>query len=225
MMQAGSPSVEEGGRASNVDPTSLLALRRRLERAELIADRAFDTIYPDDVRRASSVHWTPVEVAMRIMELLELERNATLLDIGAGVGKFCIVARAVARHVHVRGVEHRPRFVEIANRAAATVGVDVDVRLGGLRDVDPKSVDALYLFNPFAENLADWPDQLDASVELGRDRYRRDVRAMEQLLARARNGTRLVTYCGWGGVVPDDYHLIRRESCAGRIEIWRKSGR
>lgn len=199
------------------------AIARTLRAGTLVADRTFDEVYPLGLRRASSVHWTPVEVGVRAANLLAARPGDALLDIGAGIGKFCIVAAAVAPGARVRGVEHRERFVEIAREAARAVGVDVEMVHGTLDAVDPSTVDGVYMFNPFAENLSPVDDHLDETVELSEPRYRRDVAAAERFLAAARVGTRVVTYCGWGGRMPATYTLALRERCAGTLELWRKT--
>jgi predicted RNA methylase len=164
-----------------------------LRAGELVVDRVFDEVFPPSLRRASRMHWTPVEVAVRVARLLADPPDATILDVGSGIGKFCIVAAAALPKVRVRGVEHRAHFVTIAREAARKIGVDVDFAHGTLDLCDPASVDGVYLFNPFAENLSSPEDRLDESVELGEERFRRDVEATERFLRRTRTGTRVVT--------------------------------
>jgi len=196
-----------------------------LRRGELVYDRVFDDVFPLAMRRASSVHWTPVEVAVRAAKLLaEGEPDPVILDIGAGIGKFCAIAAATV-DAKVKGIEHREHFVTIARAAASRLGVEVDFAHGTLEDHDPTTVSGVYMFNPFAENLAAPADHLDETVELGRDVFWRDVTATERFLNRARYGTRVVTYCGWGGAMPKDYELVLRERCAGLLELWRKTSR
>lgn len=203
------------------DTSSLIthALRRR----RLVVDRVFDDIFPYELRRASSVHWTPVEVAMRAAQLLVRKgAKSTILDIGSGIGKFCIIAAASSAKARVRGIEHRARFVQVARDAANKLGVDVDFVHGTLENEDASAVDGIYMFNPFAENLCDRQDWLDDSVELNESRFCRDVAITERFLRDARSGTRVVTYCGFGGKMPDEYSLVLRESRAGRFELWEK---
>ncbi|HSO39325.1 MAG TPA: class I SAM-dependent methyltransferase [Labilithrix sp.] len=196
-----------------------------LRRGELVYDRVFDDVFPLSVRRASSVHWTPVEVAVRAAKLLvDGVPDPVILDIGAGIGKFCAIAAATV-DAKVTGVEHREHFVAIARAAAEKLGVHVDFVHGTLADHDPAGVSGVYMFNPFAENLAAREDHLDDTVELGRDVFWRDVAAAERFLNRARCGTRVVTYCGWGGTMPKGYELVVRERCAGLLEMWRKTSR
>ncbi len=186
-----------------------------------MADRVFDEVFPLEVRRASSVHWTPVEVAVRAATLLAEKPGSTILDIGAGVGKFCIVA-AAAVQAHIRGIEHRRELVDIARHAAAKVGVTPAFEHGSIESQDARELDGVYLFNPFAENLCAAADRLDATVELSESRYWKDVHATEALLASARIGMRVVTYCGFGGHMPDGYVRVLRERCAGTLELWVK---
>lgn len=198
------------------------AIRETLGEGWLVDDRAFDLLYPLSIRRASRAHWTPVEVAVRAAQLLADRPGLRIFDIGSGVGKFCVVAAASVDAV-ITGVEHRPHFVEIARRAACRVDVKVDFKLGTLDDVNPRDLDGVYLFNPFAENLSPIADQLDPSVELSEARFRRDVESTERLLHAAAVGTRVVTYCGWGGRMPSGYRLALREACVGTLELWIKT--
>jgi hypothetical protein len=205
-------------------PPDFGRIRRTLSRGMLVADRVFDEVFPREVRRPSSVWWTPVEVAVRAAKLLAPRPGCTILDIGAGVGKFCIVAAASVR-AEVRGLEHRPHLVEIARETAAKVGVSASFAAGpSIEEQDASAIDGVYLFNPFAENLCTAADWLDKTVELNEARFRADVRATEQLLGRARVGTRVVIYCGFGGEMPAGYVLVSRESVRGTFELWEKRG-
>jgi predicted RNA methylase len=200
-----------------------VAVRNRLRRRELVDDRVFDEVYPFEHREASRIHWTPVETAMRAASLLVAERpEAHILDVGSGVGKFCIVASA-ATGAHVTGVEHRDRLVAVARRAARRFGVDVTFRKGAFAECDARDFDGVYLFNPFAENLCPPDDHIDDTVELSEARYVRDMIAVVDFLHAARVGMRVVTYCGFGGDMPGGYVRVLRERCAGTLELWVKA--
>jgi SAM-dependent methyltransferase len=202
-------------------PDTALEITRALKRHRLVVDRVFDDVFPFEMRTASSVHWTPVEIAVRAARLLAPKPDETILDVGSGIGKFCIVAAATL-NARVRGVEHRAHFVEIARAAAAKLRVCVEFVHGSLECEDARAVDGIYLFNPFAENVSAPEDHLDESVELSDERFARDVAIAERFLRDARSGTRVVTYCGFGGDMPDDFSLVLRESRAGRLELWVK---
>ena len=187
-----------------------------------MADRVFDEVFPFATRARSSVYWTPVEVAVRAANLLADRAGATILDIGSGVGKFCIVAAAVV-NANARGIEHRPHLIDIAREAAAKIGVTPTFDGGTIEEQDAAAIDGFYFFNPFEENLCVETHRLDATVELSADRFWSDVEAAQQLLSKARVGARVVTYCGFGGDMPEGFVLVTRERCAGgRLELWVK---
>lgn len=224
--RSGAAGVEAG------DPLAFPPFTRpRRVRAELVGailrsgrtvpDETFDEVYPDAVRRASPLHWTPVRVAARVVELLRLRPGERLLDVGAGAGKFCIVAAAMSR-ARVRGIERLPRLAEVAREAARRVGVEVDLADGGFDAEDPRTVDAAYLFNPFTEAIL-LPGARDFAADRFAGRIAADIAAAEAFLERARSGTRVVTFCGFGGTVPPGY--ARRASevwDAGDLELWEK---
>jgi SAM-dependent methyltransferase len=197
-------------------------IARSLRAGALVADRVFDDVFPLEARAPSHVYWTPVEVAVRAASLLVREPGATILDIGSGVGKFCIVA-AAASNARVRGIEHRPHLVDIARQAAAKIGVSPTFDDTAIDAQDAGAIDGFYLFNPFAENLCIAADCLDATVELSEARFRSDVGATRRLFERARIGARVVTYCGFGGAMPEEFELLARELCGGgKLELWVK---
>ena len=78
------------------------------------ADLVFDQIYPPYIQAISRRFWTPVSVASRAAELFRHAGARRILDVGAGVGKFVLVAAAAAPEVLFVGVEHREHLVEIA---------------------------------------------------------------------------------------------------------------
>jgi SAM-dependent methyltransferase len=197
-------------------------IARALRSGALVDDRVFDEVFPTAARARSSVYWTPVEVAVRAANLLADRAGATILDVGSGVGKFCIIA-AAAVNANVRGIEHRPHFVDIAREAAAKIGVSPTFDGGSIEDQDAAAIDGFYFFNPFAENLCERTDRLDATVETSAERFSSDVDAAEHLLSRARVGARVVTYCGFGGNMPDGFVRVTRGRCGGGwLELWVK---
>lgn len=198
------------------------SIRDRLRTGMLVDDRAFDALYPIAIRKASPMHWTPIEAAVRAAWLLSGERTTRILDIGSGVGKFCIVA-AASTGARVIGVERRGHLVDVAKDAAQRLGVDVAFIHGSFDLCDPGEIDGVYLFNPFAENVCSSEYRIDSTVELSEARYEADLAAARDFLRAARLGTRVVTYCGWGGDMPPGYVRVLRERCAGTLELWIKS--
>lgn len=206
-----------------VDGEWATTVSRSLRERRLV-DSVFDDVYPTTVRAVSSSFWTPVAVATRAAELLVQSASTRVLDIGSGAGKFCIVGAAVTG-ARFTGIEHRQHLVQVARLAADRLGIDGACFVHGSFDtVDVASFDAVYLFNPFGENLWDTDDFLDDTVELSRERFMADIDHVERLLTEARVGTRVVTYHGFGGEMPFGYRLVLSEyRHSGDLELWVKT--
>jgi len=188
------------------------AVTLALRSGGLVTDRAFDQHLPYDLRVVSREFWTPLHVILRIADWLRGFGIGSLTDIGAGAGKLC-VASAIASDCRFYGVEHRPRLVAAARSLARTFGVDDRVTFieGALGEGILPRTDAYYLFNPFGENLYGLDGHLDESVELGEERYARDIAAVESVLRAAPVGTYVITYNGFGGCIPREYDVLRAD--------------
>lgn len=176
-------------------------------------DRAFDRFLPSDLRLVSDNYWTPLIVAARVSEWLDEFNIRTVMDIGSGAGKFCVVA-ALASHCHFTGLEQRARLIAASRMLARRFGVEDRVSFveGVFGKTPPIVSEAYYLFNPFEENITHLYQHLDDDVELGNDRYLREIAATEAWLRAVPVGTYLVTYNGFGGRIPASYREIRVDS-------------
>jgi SAM-dependent methyltransferase len=178
----------------------------------------FDQIYPGEQRERSCLHWTPLDVAQRACALLASEPAARVLDIGAGVGKLCLVG-ALTTSAHWFGIERDAAMVAAAQAAADALGVTARATFieGDIDSLDWSVFDAFYLFNPFAE--ARWAVEGDRLAR--RDAFVATVALTEQRLADAAPGTRVVTYHGFGGEMPASYDLAHREPAHEDVlELW-----
>jgi predicted RNA methylase len=189
------------------------------------SDRAFDQYFPEEIRAESGRFWTPVDVARSAARWIEGAGARTVLDIGAGAGKFALVAAMASSSLRVVGLEHRPRLVEVAHRLAGVFSLRDRVSfLQGTFDATPTPhADAYYLFNPFGENLFGDTQHLDGSVELSVPRFRRDTAAVTRLLRDSAIGTLVCTYNGFGGSIPQGYTLKKIDatfSCP--LRLWQK---
>jgi len=201
---------------------SRIAQALRMKR--FVSDGTFDRFMGDECRPVSAEYWTPLAAARRTAEWLDQLQIHTVLDIGSGAGKFCVVA-ALACRARFTGIEQRTRLVAAARDLAQLFEVHDRVTFvrGTFGDSAPMVADAYYLFNPFEENLFEPDDRLDGDVELGKARFARDIAATEQLLSDARVGTYLITYNGFGGRVPTCYRELRVDrNLPNVLRLWRK---
>lgn len=208
---------------------AVLEIVAALRHGDLPEDDLFDAIYAPRWRELSWQHWTPIEIADLAVDWLTGGGARRVLDVGAGVGKLCVYgALATPDEVTFVGVEHRAELVEAGREAAARLGVAdrVELRHAELDSVDASEFDAIYLYNPFAENLStDDLELIDTSVELGAERFRRDVAIVEGWLRAAARGTRLVTFHGFGGVVPEAFRLVASQRIGwDALRAWEKRG-
>jgi predicted RNA methylase len=194
-------------------------LRAALSRGEPVSDRDFDRLYPLRVRELSRAFWTPVRVGQRAIELLAPSKVRRVLDVGSGVGKFCVVAAAQTGQ-EVTGIEHRGDLVRVARGVAERLEVPARFVSGGLSAVDWREFGAFYFYNPFFENVHE-DNHIDESVELSARRFHADVAAAFAALAGARAGTRVVTYHGLGATMPPTYRLVSNEPVGSdALKLW-----
>jgi Protein-L-isoaspartate(D-aspartate) O-methyltransferase (PCMT) len=208
---ASSDTVSQFAPEQDAPETSLRALGLRLREGGRLSDSAFDEVFPSGARNVSFNFWTPVAVAQRAAWLLVQEGCRRVLDVGSGVGKFCVVGAASTDATFV-AIEHRGHLVVAAREAARRIGVSSAHFVHGTLDgMDASEFDTFYFFNPFEENLWTAEVQLDQTVALSERRFEADVKCAQQMLAQARVGTRVVTYYGLGAAMPTSYVLSYQE--------------
>lgn len=192
------------------------ALRDALARNAPVTDAELDVVFPDELRERSAIHWTPIEVALRVAELLGPARK--ILDVGCGVGKLCVVGAAVS-DAEWWGVEQDVSQVVAARHAAWQLGVDDLARFvhGDGTRLSWDDYDGIYFYNPFTTLMLS--DGASAFVRYAT--IQRTLRRVEARLAALRPGTRVVTYHGFGGRLPPGYARVVREPFGGdAIELW-----
>jgi SAM-dependent methyltransferase len=188
-----------------------------------LRDAAFDEVYPEDVRRVSARFWTPVEVARTAARWLASQGARSILDVGSGAGKFCIVA-SLTNGQRVTGLEQRTTLLQAAQAASNAYGANTEFKLGTLETHDPGAFDAFYLFNPFGENLYPTAEQFDTGPELSSLRYSHDLSIFEHWLDYAPVDTCIVTYHGFGGRMPNTYKLLRSlPKGSDLLRLWKKA--
>ncbi len=189
-----------------------------------VQEREFDRYLPEDLRVISALHWTPLKVAAYGARWLASRGVRSVVDVGSGAGKFCVVA-AMATDCTLTGLEQRGRLVEVARRLARFYRVSERVTFveGVYSGAALPPADAYYLFNPFGENILEQYESIDHDVELSDHRYLCDVAAMERSMREAPVGTHFLLYNGFGGAIPETYEEVRPEAdVPDRLDLWQK---
>lgn len=178
-------------------------------------DERFDRLIPRELKHLSSLHWTPVPVALRVAALLSPTPSTVVLDIGAGVGKLCSIGAVSTRGTWV-GVEQHGTYVQTARNIANALGV-ADRTCFLQADafaIDWNDFAALYLYNPFEVPVFEPPG-----------RRGEQVRHAQARLAKLPCHTRVVTLHGFGGVMPRSFELDYHERMTAYsvdLAVWRQ---
>lgn len=189
----------------------------------LSSDLEFDRVYEKEIRKLSMQHWTPVGIAARAAALLTEAGATRILDVGSGVGKFCIVG-ALTTEAEFVGVERRPHLVEIARRTAAGFGATRATFVEGNADgFSFEGFDGIYLYNPFYEQISQFLVQIDDSIERSVLTFRHFVRSTTSKLAALAAPVAVMTYNGFGGDLSPEYSVIVSEPAGSDwLELWIK---
>lgn len=192
---------------------------RAPRRRATLLDRQFDRLVPRELQHLSSVHWTPVEVAVRAAFLLCPTRRTRVLDVGSGIGKLCSIGALSTLGTWV-GVEQHEALVKPARDLARVLGVADRTRFLATDAfaIDWNEFDALYFYNPFELALFDdHPTRSERAVQIA---------CGQQRLAALQDGTRVVTCHGFGGVMPSTFELLYHERIAGLdLALWMRRAR
>jgi hypothetical protein len=181
-------------------------------------DAAFDDLYPEHIRDLSRMHWTPVGIARKASNFLGIP-NARVLDIGSGVGKFCITAGFFQPDTTFYGIEQREALHTFAEIARDEISLpNVHFIQGNLTELDFSWFDHFYFYNPFFENI-DHDSRIDYAVKISFELYHHYSRLVYEMLDQKPPETRLVTFHASESQVPPGYQLINN-SPGGTLKMW-----
>jgi SAM-dependent methyltransferase len=172
------------------------------------SNEQFNTIYPSTIQDLSRRHWTPLEVARKAATYLSSPKNSRILDIGSGVGKFCLSAAYFRPNCFFYGVEQRQNLVEYAEKARVILGLNnVSFINANFTQLNFKNYDHFYFYNSFYENLIG-TDKIDDSIEYSSDLYHYYNKYLFKQLEQKPIGTKIVTYHSLEEEVPEGYVIV-----------------
>lgn len=202
----------------------ILTIIEDLRLGRKVTNIRFDRMFPTIIKKLSTVHWTPVEVARKAAELLDTNATSKVLDIGSGCGKFCIIA-ALTRPGSYFGIEQRSYLSEIAKEVATDFSLkNVTFIEGNMINLDWTQFDCFYLYNPFFENRMLPFGQIDNEIPANEIRYELYTETVCSKLAQLKTGTKVVTYHGFGSEFPESYELKQKEFVGtDYLELWIKT--
>jgi hypothetical protein len=193
---------------------------KKLSNNDRVSDTAFDSLFPDYHKKISSIHWTPVKIAKEATHWLAIGRDKKILDIGSGVGKFCLIG-SVIKHSHFHGVEQRKSLTDITQDIIDKREItNVTVENKNFQEIDFQEYDGFYVFNPFWENIK-VSLAIDFEVPLSGYLYHFNHSYLKMKLESAKIGSKLVTYAVQETQIPSCYKAVQRLHCNTLI-FWKK---
>lgn len=194
-----------------------------IKRGDVVSDEQFDACLNSFTKRHSATHYTPCDVAIQATQFLCAEAGVghRILDVGAGVGKFCLMGAALMEHVHFFGIEQRRSLCAMANELVDQSGLNnVSLFCGNVMILNFSDYAGFYLFNPFYEHLEPF-SAMDESIDLDPDYYEIYCGYVRKQLQTMPKGTRVVTYFGGGEEIPLNYDLIQ-QSFHDDLKCWQR---
>lgn len=169
------------------------------------SDEQFDELYPVSVQSLASRHWSPLDVVRTAADFLAVNNGARILDIGSGVGKFCLGAAYYHPRAFYYGIEQRKSLVSYAEVANDVLLFEnVSFFYGNFTMVDFRNYDHFYFYNSFYENLIG-ADKIDNNILYSTELYNYYNRYLYKQLERMPKGTKIATYHSLEDEMPPCY--------------------
>jgi SAM-dependent methyltransferase len=183
-------------------------------------DAAFDWMYPEHFQLLSLKHWTPLASGRKAAEFLA-DPGARVLDIGSGIGKFCLVAGYHFPETWFYGVEQRHDLIDLAEEAKGYTNLsNVNFIHANITQINFSEFDHFYFYNSFHENI-DPENPIDDTIELSTSLYTYYNQYLYTALNKKPAGTRLVTFHSFEQEIPPSFKLVS-SCCNGLMKMWIK---
>jgi SAM-dependent methyltransferase len=153
----------------------------------------FDSYYPSFIQKLSKIHWTPIEIIKESIHWVSKFPNIKILDVGSGVGKFCVYGSLLSKH-EFTGVEIRKNLVEISNDLANKFSTKrVQFIHSNITEIDFSNYNCIYYYNPFCEQEA-ISGLIDENLKIGSlelSKYQNHITNQLEFMPK---GTLLISY-------------------------------
>ena len=175
---------------------------------QAFSDTYLDDLYPPSIRQLAKLHWTPLPIARKAALFLAGTDDPIVLDIGSGVGKFCLAAASLVPDTYFFGVEQRSLLVDHANSARTALGLNnVSFLHANFTQLGFKRFDHFYFYNSFHENLPG-AEKIDDSIAYSAELFWYYTRYLFTEWRKKPSGTRLCTLCAEEAQIPPEYQQL-----------------
>jgi hypothetical protein len=181
----------------------------------------FCQLYPLPIQQLDKTHWSPLIVTYKACQFLADKPGVRILDIGSGVGKFCLAGAYYKPDAFFYGVEQRGYLVEMANNAMEKLGrMKVQFEHRNFTQMNFNDYDHFYFYNSFFENL-DGSSRIDDTIDHSLELFNFYNRFLCRKLSDKPVGTRIVTYQSAGFEIPPGYTLVDMQM-NNELKFWVK---
>lgn len=185
--------------------------KRNLTEKWFDSDNEFDRLYTLSIQNLAKKHWTPLHIARKAAYFLAAENNVTILDVGSGVGKFCLAAAYYKPNASFFGVEQRRWLIDHAEATKEILQLNnASFIYGNFTQLDFRQYDHFYFYNAFYENMIG-TDKIDNSIAYSGELFNYYNRYLYRQLEQKPAGTRLATFHSLEDEVPPGYHVVGTE--------------
>lgn len=185
------------------------------------SDAAFDNLYSLRAQQLSSIHWTPIDIAIKAATHLTGGKGRNIIDIGSGVGKFCLVAAHNFPDYIFHGVEQRKALVDEAIIAQnATKLINVNFIHANFNELNMDEYEHIYFYNSFSENLFHYKP-IDNLINCSQDIYDEYLKMFYELLEDKPSGTRVATFHCSNEYIPPAYKRVNHMT-GEALKLWIK---
>ena len=183
-------------------------------------DIAFERLYPEHLRSLSPKQWTPLEIVKKAAQFLA-KPDTKILDIGSGIGKFCLAGAYYFPEALFFGVEQRYELIVLAEEAKHYTGLsNANFIHGNITQTNFDEFDHFYFYNAFYENI-DMLNRIDDTIETSYSLYFYYTQYLLSVLKNKPSGTKIVTFHSSEGEIPPSYQLVD-SSDDSLLKMWIK---
>ncbi len=183
-------------------------------------EQSFDDLTLDKFKSIAEVHWSSFSSIQMVVDFLDRTDSTNILDIGSGIGKFCILG-AKLTNIHFTGVEIRESLHKEAVRILKKYALEnVTLIHDDIKNLDFSPFDAFYYYNPFCEHIAtnNWIEKSDFLEE---DKYYEYEDIVLQKLEQKETGTIVILHYAKTLFLSENYQLLDIQQ-DGEITFWKK---
>lgn len=172
------------------------------------SDEKFNQLYPKEIAALASRHWTPLTIAKEAASFLAVGSNTRILDIGSGVGKFCMIGAQFHPNALFTGIEQRESLTQIAQSVAQKLSLsNTQFLTGNFTEINFNQYQHFYFYNAFYENLID-NDAIDKDIVQNPELFNLYNRKLYKQLKLLPSGTRIATFHSSENEMPSSYQVV-----------------